>query len=99
MSTFAVHPRITSPTSMSRGRPFVLAIAVAVVLTLVIAGVSAAIHGSSASALPQHRDMAPPTRVVRDTKTHTMMWVVSGDAHRGAASTPAQSLRARHPGK
>ncbi|MGH2883073.1 MAG: hypothetical protein ACRDPA_10320 [Solirubrobacteraceae bacterium] len=74
MSTLDVHPRIASQTSFSRrSRGFILAIAAAIALMLVIAGVMAATHGTSAPALPQHRDMAP-TYQFRNPVTHALGW-------------------------
>jgi len=102
MSSFDVHPHIASPTSMSRRtRRFVLAMAVAIALTLLIAGVTAAIRGASttsATALPQHRDMAP-TRLFRDPETHALVWTAAGQVQPATDSTPQQPLRPRYPGK
>lgn len=102
MSTFDVHQHIASPTSMSlRRRVFVLAMAVIIAMTLVIAGVMAGTRGTSAtsaSALPQQRDMAP-TRLFRDPETHALVWTAAGHTQPAADSTPRQPLRPRFPGK
>lgn len=102
MSTLGVHSHIVSPTSMSlRRRVFMLAMAVIIVVTLVIAGVMAGTRGTSATsagALPQHRDMAP-TRLFRDPQTHALVWTAAGHTPPAADSTPQQPLRPRYPGK
>jgi hypothetical protein len=102
MSTLDVHPPIASQTSMSRRRRgFVLALAAAVALMLLIAGVTSGTREKSntqATALPQQRDLAP-TRLFRDPETHALVWTTPGDLAPAADSTPQQPLRPRHPGK
>ena len=99
MSILDVQPRTARPTSMSHGAwGFVLAMALAIALALLIAGVTAATHGSAATALPQQRDMAP-TRLFRDPETHALVWTTAGDTQPVADFTPQQPLRPRYPGK
>lgn len=102
MSTIDVHPRLASQTSMSRRRRgFVLALAAAVALVILIAGVTAGTRGksaTSATALPQQRDMAP-TRLFRNPETHALVWTTAGDTQPAAYSTPQQPLRPRYPSK
>ncbi len=97
-----VHPHIASPTSiMFRSEVLVLAMAVAIALTLLIAGVTAATRGTSApsaTALPQHRDMVP-TRLFRDPQTHAVMWTDAGDTQPSADSALQQPPRPRYAGK
>jgi hypothetical protein len=101
MFTLDVHPLIASPTSRSRrSRGFGVAIALTIALALVIAGITAATRGisaTSATALPQHRDMAP-TRLFRDPETHALVWTVAGGANQLRIPRPQHPLRPRHPG-
>lgn len=102
MSTFDVHPRIAGRASMSRSRRvFVLALAAAIALAFLIASLTAAIRATSATsatALPQHRDMAP-TRLFRDPETHSIVWTAAGDTPPAADLASQPTRRPRYPGK
>ncbi len=69
MSTFDVHPRTATPTSISlRSRLLVPAMAVAIALALLIAGVTAATHGASVtSANPLVRPAVGNTQPTADS--------------------------------
>jgi len=99
MSTLGVHPRVAGPTSMShRSQVFVPLAAVAIALTLMILGVTAATRRISTITLPQQRDMAP-TRMVRDPETHALVWIPAHDTQPVTDYTSQQPLRPRYAGK
>ena len=90
MSTFDVHPRTATPTSISlRSRLLVPAMAVAIALALLIAGVTAATHGASVtSANPLVRPAG------RDTSDRSF-----DAAAMGPATLPGTSERRPPPDK